>query len=362
MTGKRLRKAGVLAAATTAAAALSAPAIADAAVFCVGPVGCSSGNVGNDLQAGLTAAQVAPGPDRVLIADRGSPYLGPFSYVGDRTNTVEIAASGTGRPLLTAGVGDTVLNFADGSLEGVDVRSASSAAGTGIAASSANIRDVTVSAIGTAEGGHGISACADVSLENTRIVNHGDSNLDAVGRGEVTARDLRLENANTGVIVASQASLDVRVARISSRLNNAFMKGVNTVISRGVLTTTDPEAVGIAQDGGLPGAERDYDRSQRPGGRLGQSAEPQHLLERWNCALGRPRGRRLLARHTAYGVRPHPRHRRDRQRLGPGPRRPRWTWGGLPSPSWATCTSRPRSSTWRAGICGLAEARRWSIG
>ena len=249
MTGRKLRRALVLALAT-AAAALAIPAVAGAETYCVGPAACAGVSMGDNLQAALDAAKNLGGPDLVLVSDKGSPYVGPFTYLPSVAgNDVVLEKNGTGRPLLTAGVGDGVLTIKDATVQGIDVRSASSSAGVGIRSLRTELKDVTVSAIGTTEGGVGIAAAGGTKLENTRIVNHGDSNLHTTaGGGDVFAHNVQLANANTGVIVESDTPLDLRRARITSRLNNAFIRGT-THISASALTTTDPEAIGVYQDG-----------------------------------------------------------------------------------------------------------------
>src|SRR5215207_7590101 len=217
MSGGKLRRAGVLTLAT-AAAALAAPAVAGATTFCVGPASCTGNQKGDGLQSALSAAQANPGFDEVLVSDRGSPYVGPFSYNGTpSTNEVSIRGNGPGRPVLTAGIGATVLTVNAASLVGVDVRSESSASGTGVASTNATLGEVTVSAIGTASGGLGILAGPGTQLEGTRIVNHGVRNLHVVGTGAgVVARDVRLENAAMGLAVEAGASLELTRARVSS--------------------------------------------------------------------------------------------------------------------------------------------------
>jgi hypothetical protein len=249
MTGRNLRRALVLALAT-AATALAIPAVAGAETYCVGPAACAGVSMGDNLQAALDAAENLGGPDLVLVSDKGSPYVGPFTYLPSVVgNDLVLDKNGTGRPLLTAGVGDGVLTIKDATIEGIDVRSASSSAGVGIRSKRTELKDVTVSAIGTTEGGVGIAAAGGTKLENTRIVNHGDSNLHTTaGGGEVFGHNVQLANANTGVIVDSDTPLDLRRARITSRLNNAFIVGT-THISASALITTDPEAVGVAQNG-----------------------------------------------------------------------------------------------------------------
>jgi len=255
MNGKRLRKAGVLTLAT-AAAALAVPAVAGASTFCVGPASCTGSPKGDGLQLALSAAQANPGFDEVLVSDRGSPYVGPFSYNGTPgTNEVIIRRNGPGRPVLTAAIGATVLTVDAASLVGVDVRSESSASGTGVASTDTTLDDVTVSANGTAPGGLGILAGPGTQLEGTRIVNHGVRNLHVVGTGAgVVARDVRLQNASMGVAVAPDASLELTRARVTSFGTNALIQGTAGIASS-VLTTTGPAAVGVAQDGGLLGLD-----------------------------------------------------------------------------------------------------------
>ena len=71
MSGRKLRRAGVLTLAT-AAAALAVPAVAGASTFCVGPASCTGSPKGDGLQLALSAAQANPGFDEVLVSDRGS--------------------------------------------------------------------------------------------------------------------------------------------------------------------------------------------------------------------------------------------------------------------------------------------------
>ena len=264
MTGRKLRRALLLALAT-AAAALAIPAVAGAATYCVGPATCSGITMGNDLQAALDAAENLGGPDLVLVSDKGTPYVGPFTYLPSVAgNDVVFEKNGTGRPLLTAGVGDDVLTIKDAAVQGIDVRSASSSAGTGIRSKRTELKDVTVSAIGTNEGGVGIAAAGGTKLENTRIVNHGDLNLHTTGGGDVFANDVQLANANTGVTVDPDTPLDLRRARVTSRLNDAFVRG-ETHISSSALITTDPEGIGVYQDGPLLGLDHVTIARRSPG-------------------------------------------------------------------------------------------------
>jgi hypothetical protein len=255
MSGRKLRRAGVLTLAT-AAAALAVPAVAGATTFCVGPASCTGNQKGDGLQSALSAAQANPGFDEVLVSDRGSPYVGPFSYNGTPdTNAVSIRGNGPGRPVLTAGIGATVLTVNAASLAGVDVRSESSASGTGVASTNATLRDVTVSAIGTAPGGLGILAGPGTQLDGTRIVNHGVRNLHVVGSGVgVVARDVRLENGSQGVAVAPDARLELTRARVRSHNASAVIRGTAGITSS-VLITTFPGGVGVDQDGGLLGLD-----------------------------------------------------------------------------------------------------------
>jgi PKD domain len=254
MKGRKLRRVVVLTLAT-AAAALAVPAVAGAATFCVGPASCAGISKGDNLQSALSAAQTNPGADDVLVSDRGSPYVGPFSYNGAlNSNEVSIRGNGPGRPVITAGIGATVLTVKAASLVGVDVRSESSASGTGVASTDASLRDVTVSANGTAPGGLGILAGPGTQLEVTRIVNHGVRNLLVGSGGGVVARDVRLENALMGVAVVPTASLELTQARVTSHGTGAFIQGTAGIDSS-VITTTGPAGIGVAQDGGLLGLD-----------------------------------------------------------------------------------------------------------
>jgi hypothetical protein len=264
MTGRKLRRALVLAL-VTAAAALAIPAVAGAATYCVGPAACGGIPMGDNLQAALDAAENLGGDDLVLVSDKGSPYVGPFTYLPSVAgNGVVIQHSGTGRPLLTAGVGEDVLTIKDATVEGVDVRSASSSVGTGIRSKRTELKDVTVSAVGTNEGGVGIAAAGGTTLKQTRVVNHGDTNLHTTGGGDVFANDVELANAATGVAVDADTPLDLRRARVTSRLNNAFVRG-ETHISSSALITTDPEAIGVYQDGPLLGLDHVTIARRSPG-------------------------------------------------------------------------------------------------
>jgi hypothetical protein len=254
MKGRKLRKAVVLTLAT-AAAALAVPAVAGATTFCVGPASCAGISKGDNLHSALSAAQTNPGADEVLVSDRGSPYVGPFSYNGAlNSNEVIIRGNGPGRPMITAGIGATVLTVKAASLVGVDVRSESSASGTGVASTDASLRDMTVSANGTAPGGLGILAGPGTQLEGTRIVNHGVRNLLVGSGGGVVARDIRLENALMGLAVAPTASLELTQARVTSHGTGAFIQGT-AGINSSVLTTTGPAGIGVAQNGGLLGLD-----------------------------------------------------------------------------------------------------------
>ena len=192
-------------------AAFAAPAVASAATFCVNAPTCPAGGIdeGGDLQGALQAAEFSPGPDDVLVGDRGAPYVGPFVFpagpiLGDET--VAIKASGPGRPVLTAGPGETVLTLSGGSLEGVDLRVPSATAGVGIETGASQIRDVRVTGPGKGAGAQGIVTQGPVELAGVQVKGTGFRGLNALD-GDLEVDDLRVEDVVLGVSVQDNADL-----------------------------------------------------------------------------------------------------------------------------------------------------------
>jgi hypothetical protein len=234
-------------------AAFAAPAVASAATFCVNAPTCPPGGIdeGGDLQGALQGAEFSPGPDDVLVGDRGAPYVGPFVFpagpiLGDET--VAIKASGPGRPVLTAGPGETVLTLSGGSLEGVDLRVPSATAGVGIETGASQIRDVRVMGPGKGAGAQGIVTHGPVELAGVQLKGTGFRGLNALD-GDLEVDDLRVEDVVLGVSVQDNADLLLTRSRVVAGAAALGTRG-NAIAARSVLQTTDPGSEGISAGGG----------------------------------------------------------------------------------------------------------------
>jgi hypothetical protein len=234
-------------------AAFAAPGEVSAATFCVTAPTCPGGGIdkGDDVQAALDATQFSRGPDEVLVGDRGAPYVGPFVYPTGAVpaeETVDITASGPGRPLLTAGAGQTVLSVGGVTLEGIDVRLPSAAAGVGIETGSTTLRDVRVTGPGGGVGARGIIAFADTNLIDVQIKGTGFRGLEARS-GDIDADSLRVDDVGIGVTSQDNADLVLTGARVVAG-DVALSSRGNTIAVRSLLQTTDPDSDGVSAGGG----------------------------------------------------------------------------------------------------------------
>lgn len=247
-----------------ASAALALAGGASAATFCVQAPDCPAGGVstGANLQAALDAAASQPGADMVLVGDKGSTYSGPFTYqsLSRVPDPVTINAD-RGRPVLTAGVGDTVLTMAAGTLSGIDVSMPSVAEGLGIEMQDSTLRDVTVSS--DAGGGPcatGIVAKGQSALDHVRITARGDGGL-AVRGTNVSgfAANVNAQNVQvSGPVTAVDVDAASRFTATGSQLTGTSL-GVSTAGSTELLhdtvATSDPGSIGISESDGSLGLD-----------------------------------------------------------------------------------------------------------
>jgi hypothetical protein len=199
---------------------LTLPAHAHAATFCVHVDKCLAEQVQPDLQAALKAAERTPEADLIAVGDDGVPLAGPFRFptaeiFPDPGVTVRAVS---GRPLLTAGAGETVLDASHLTLEGFDI-------------------DVP-------DGGTG-AALADGGLDDV-MISGGDTSVHAVR--DTTLTRVRTSGARVGVAVDDPASLHADLSRLSARSFAVTTRGLATV-TRSVLRS-DGEGV-LASGGGL---------------------------------------------------------------------------------------------------------------
>jgi PKD domain len=244
-----------------AAAALALPGAASATTFCVNAPDCPAGGVstGGDLQAALDGAAAHIGADTVLVGDKGSPYRGPFTYLGDTVagDPLTISADG-GRPVLTAGVGDTVLTLADATLDGIDVAMPSAAEGTGVAAQDSTLHDVTVSSAASQPGADGIVAVGQTVLDHVRVTATGDRGLVVGEPGEsiifttVTAQNLQISGSSTAVAVNRGARFSATQSQLTGVVEGLVTQG-STELDRVAVATTDSNSTGIIETDGNVG-------------------------------------------------------------------------------------------------------------
>ncbi len=173
--------------------------------------------------------------------------------------------------MLTAAAGDTVLQLANGSLEGVDVRLPSAAAGTGIEAASAQLRDVRVSGPGDAGGATGIDALGNIALDGVTVSGTGTTGVTARDLA-FDADDLRTDRVATGLDVGDNAQVHVTGARLRARDAAVSTRGT-TFVTRSLLETTGANAVGVDTRGG--GLTLDHDTVAG----AGEAALDVHLVD-----------------------------------------------------------------------------------
>jgi PKD domain len=241
-----------------ATAALAVPATASATTFCVNARNCPAGGVqaGGDLQGALDAAAARSGDDTVLVGDKGSPYVGPFTYEGATnrgvTNPVTITADAGGRPVLTAGVGLTVLTLDQATVEGVDVAMPSAAEGTGVLTTDATLRDVTVSSPQNGPGATGIQDLGATVLDHVRVTVSGDVGLQvgapgkvSIRRVSVSAQNLDISNADGAVAVEQAGALSATQSQLTGTTTGLFA-AASTDLDRVVVATSAPSSTGIS--------------------------------------------------------------------------------------------------------------------
>ena len=241
-----------------ATAALAVPATASATTFCVNARNCPAGGVqaGADLQGALDAADAGSGDDTVLVGDKGSPYVGPFTYEGATnrgvTNPVTITADAGGRPVLTAGVGLTVLTLDQATVEGVDVEMPSAAEGTGVLTTDATLRDVTVSSPQNGPGATGIQDLGATVLDHVRVTVSGDVGLQvgapgkvSIRRVSVSAQNLDISNADGAVVVDQAGALSATQSQLTGTTTGLFA-AASTDLDRVVVATSAPSSTGIS--------------------------------------------------------------------------------------------------------------------
>lgn len=206
-----------------------------------------------DLQAALDAALATPGGNTVLVGDKGSPYVGPFSYQGGGRviNPVTIIADG-GRPVLTAGVGQTVLSLDAGTLEGIDVAMPSAAEGIGVQTASATLHDVTVSSAAPGPGATAVQDTGQTVLDHVRVTASGDvgvqvgSNAEALQLATVSAQNLQVSNAEVAVAVGRTGALRATQSQLTAKSIGLSANG-SADLDRVAVATTDPSSTGISQ-------------------------------------------------------------------------------------------------------------------
>jgi hypothetical protein len=239
-----------------AAAALAAPGAAHAATFCVATPSCPAGatTLGTDLQAALDAAAVADGADVVLVGDKGSPYVGPFTYqpLSRVPEPLELAGSGPGRPLITAPPNQPALTISATSLHGIDVHIPNPAEHPAIEVINGRIGDVTVSVDPGTNGGSAVVARGATTFDGTRILGQVDSGLFVASSvfepANVILRDVTLRGAAVGISTDS-GGLTVERSRISA-VAKALNLGTGDDLLGAVATVRDTALV-TSDDGAV---------------------------------------------------------------------------------------------------------------
>jgi hypothetical protein len=243
-----------------AAAALALPGAASASTFCVHAPDCPAGRIstGDDLQAALNDALATSTVDTVLVGDKGSPYVGPFTYSPAlaTTNKVTIRADGTGRPVLTSTLAndDNVLTLDEGTLDGIDVLMPTPAEGVAVRVANTTLRDVTVSSNSDGPGGGGIEDDnGQTVLDNVRVVNTGDASVTVKGaeivgfNTSLTARDLRVSGDTGALDVVGAANVNVSQSQLVGLSNGLQITGGAVSVDRTTVATTNANSAGVVQ-------------------------------------------------------------------------------------------------------------------
>ena len=241
-----------------AAAALAFAATAQANTFCVNAPDCPAGGVstGGDLQAAFDDAAAHGGADTVLVGGKGTPYRGPFTYLPNTRviDPVTIAADG-GRPVLTAGVGDTVLTMVGGTLDGVDVLMPSAADGVGVDMRDSTLHDVTVSSSAGGPGAIGIVESGQAVLDHVRVTATGDVGLSVQGgqiagtEAAASAQNLQISGSLVGVDVNAAGRFSATQSQLSGSSLGIKSNGV-TNLDRVTVATSAASSTGIIQSEG----------------------------------------------------------------------------------------------------------------
>lgn len=246
-------------------AALAAPGLASAGTFCVNagavcPAGAEA--VGN-LQSAMNTAGARDGDDEILLGDKGTPYVGPFTYTPaqlDRFKHLTIKGVG-GRPAITGPSGETVLTLPDGSLEHMTILS-KLGEGTALILSHGDLRDLKV--VGpdfVAPDLRGLKL-SGATLEDVEITGGFEGALIAEGgiaeAGSATGVVARRLHIHGGASLAIQTKefggLKLSDSRVSAKQFAISSVGF-TEVQRSVLETSDPGSVGLMQ---LTGSTGEY--------------------------------------------------------------------------------------------------------
>jgi hypothetical protein len=236
-----------------AGAALAVPALASADTFCVnaGAACPAGGHELLDVQTAMDQAAALDTDSELLLGDKQTPYFGPFTYSGAARSGNNLAIRGVGgRPSLTAGVGDTVLTLANGSVENVSIL-ADSGDGLGLKASGAIVKDVLVKGRSSLTPDMvGVGAFA-TRLEDVEIDGGFEPALSVPGSqlqsDPVVARGLHIHGGDSlGVLANDFSDLEINDSRIAAKSNGIISDGF-VQIRRSVIETTDPESFGLNQ-------------------------------------------------------------------------------------------------------------------
>lgn len=240
-----------------AAAALGVPSAARAETFCVGPVDCPAGGIskGDDLQAALKASGKLS-LDTILVADKGSPYVGPFvfearSQQGGEPQPPLVAIKGVGasRPKLTGPSGRTVVSLSRATLSGVEVVRPNRTT-PGVGALDATLTDVEVTeAAAEGPGGIGVLAGGFTKLVDTWVDSTGDTGFVVSPGSVVEATGIHTQGTEVGVRVAGTSRFRLERSRIEGAVGAIAGKG-DTEVRRSTLVTSDLGAIGIKQADG----------------------------------------------------------------------------------------------------------------
>jgi hypothetical protein len=240
--------------AVAAAAFAAAPAVASADSFCINAgADCPTGGLEfATLQGALNKAVEHSGADEILLGDKGTPYFGPFVYQPFVRAGAALTLKGVGgRPALTGPVDTTVLTVKDTSLEGVDVVT-DFGEGQALDVRDSSLREVRL--FGLAQNApdlHGIRASGTVTIEDSLVKGGYAEGLEVLGglddeRDTVTARGLRIESGDVGILVGQFSSLTLSDSRVRAAFSTIHSQGFAEV-SRSVLETARPHSLGLSQ-------------------------------------------------------------------------------------------------------------------